>query len=111
MDADADGRPGGAVAGHPSDGDARWQADGIFVLAAIAALLIARIPLIPIREFDPDEFQHAHAAWSVFKGLLPYRDFFEHHTPWYYFALAPFFRWFAVEQSFESATRFLAFAR
>jgi asparagine N-glycosylation enzyme membrane subunit Stt3 len=93
-----------------TDGDKRPIADA-FLLAAIAGLLLARIPLIPVRAFDPDEFEHAHAAWSVFRGLVPYRDFFEHHTPWYYLALSPFFRWFSVDQSFESATRFLAFAR
>ena len=82
-----------------------------FLLIAIAALLIARIPAIPVRFFDPDELEHSHAAWSLFKGLLPYRDFFEHHTPWYYFALAPFFHCFAVDQSFESARRFLIFGR
>src|SRR6185503_19424551 len=37
--------------------------------------------------------------------------FFEHHTPWYYYALAPFFRAFAVDQSYESAHAFLVFAR
>ncbi len=64
-----------------------------------------------VRSFDPDEFEHCHAAWSVFKGMLPYRDFFEHHTPWFYYALSPFFRWFAVDQSFESARRFLLLGR
>ena len=88
-----------------------WRADCVFLLVAIAALLIARIPVMGVRFFDPDEFEHAHAAWSVSRGLVPYRDFFEHHTPWYYYALAPFFRWFAVDQSFESARRFLIFAR
>jgi len=88
-----------------------WRADCVFLLVAIAALLIARIPAMGVRFFDPDEFEHAHAAWSVFRGLVPYRDFFEHHTPWYYYALSPFFRWFAVDQSFESASRFLIFAR
>ena len=82
-----------------------------FVLLATVAFFIARIPLIARRVFDPDEFEHSHAAWSVFRGLLPYRDFFEHHTPWYYFALSPFFRWFAVDQSFEAARSFLIFAR
>jgi len=47
----------------------------------------------------------------VFRGLLPYRDFFEHHTPWYYLLLSPFFDWFAVDQSFEGARRFLVFGR
>ena len=82
-----------------------------FVLLATLAFFVARIFLIPRRVFDPDEFEHSHAAWSVFKGLLPYRDFFEHHTPWYYFGLAPFFHLFAVDQSFESARRFLLFGR
>lgn len=99
-----------AVRGSPSRGDSRSRLD-TFLLVAIAGLLIARIPVIPVRFFDPDEFEHSHAAWSVFKGLLPYKDFFEHHTPWYYFALSPFFRWFAVDQSFETARRFLIFGR
>ena len=93
-----------------TDGDKRPIVE-VFLLAAIAGLLIARIPLIPVRAFDADEFEHAHAAWSVFRGLVPYRDFFEHHTPWYYLALSPFFRFFAVDQSFDSARSFLIFAR
>jgi 4-amino-4-deoxy-L-arabinose transferase-like glycosyltransferase len=81
------------------------------IVFATVAFFVARIPLISRRVFDPDELEHSHAAWSVFKGMLPYRDFFEHHTPWYYFALSPFFHWFAVDQSFESARHFLLFAR
>jgi hypothetical protein len=95
----------------PARGGTRWDADCVFLLGAIAFLLLARLPLIPLRVFDPDEFEHTHAAWSVFRGLVPYRDFFEHHTPWYYLALAPFFHGFSVAESFESARRFLIFAR
>lgn len=47
----------------------------------------------------------------MFKGLLPYRDFFEHHAPWYYFTLSPFFHGFPVDQSFEAAWHFLIFGR
>ena len=67
--------------------------------------------MLPHRIFDPDEFEHSHAAWCVFKGMLPYRDFFEHHTPWYYYTLRPFFHWFDVDGSFESARHFLLFGR
>jgi 4-amino-4-deoxy-L-arabinose transferase-like glycosyltransferase len=91
--------------------ESRNEVDCVVLKIAIAALLLARLPLLLVRSFDPDEFEHSHAAWSVFKGLLPYRDFFEHHTPWYYFTLSPFFRWFAVDQSFDSAHRFLLFGR
>jgi 4-amino-4-deoxy-L-arabinose transferase-like glycosyltransferase len=106
-----DGRTPAAVRGGPPRPGAGAEGGRWFLLAAIAALLIARIPLIFVRAFDNDEFEHAHAAWSVFKGLLPYRDFFEHHTPWYYFTLAPFFRWFAVDLSFDAARHFLVFGR
>jgi uncharacterized membrane protein len=67
--------------------------------------------MIRHRFFDADEFEHSHAAWCVSRGMLPYRDFFEHHTPWYYYALRPFFHWFDVATSVENAERFLLFGR
>jgi hypothetical protein len=82
-----------------------------FVIAATLGLLVARIPVIVHRFLDVDEFEHVHAAWCAFKGMVPYRDFFEHHTPWYYYLLGPFFRFFAVDSSFESARHFLIFGR
>lgn len=43
--------------------------------------------------------------------MLPYLDFFEHHTPWYYYVLAPFLNWFDVAGSFDSAFHFLVLGR
>ena len=92
--------------------ESSWRSpDIVFLVSAILVLLLARLPSIPVRFFDPDELEHAHAAWSVSKGLVPYRDFFEHHTPWYHLLLAQFFRWFAADQSFDGAMRFLEFGR
>ncbi len=82
-----------------------------FVIFAIAGFFLARLPVLVHRSFDPDEFEHAHTAWCVFKGMIPYKDFFEHHTPFYHYTLSPFFHWFHVDQSFESARHFLIFAR
>jgi 4-amino-4-deoxy-L-arabinose transferase-like glycosyltransferase len=67
--------------------------------------------LLPHRSLDPDELEHAHAAWSVWRGMLPYKDFFEHHTPWYYYVLRPFFNWFDVDRSLDAATHFLVVGR
>src|SRR4051794_36772330 len=99
--------PSSSASDEPS-----WRSpDSVFLLSAIVVLLLARLPSIPVRFFDPDELEHARAAFSVFEGLVPYRDFFEHHTPWYHYLLAAFFRWFTAEQSFEGAMHFLEFAR
>src|SRR5579863_1096552 len=106
-----DGRPRAADRLASSPEETGWDAGCWFLLAAIVALFLARLPLMAVRVFDNDEFEHAHAAWSVFRGLLPYRDFFEHHTPWYYFTLSPFFHWFRVAESFDSARHFLIVGR
>lgn len=50
-------------------------------LALIVVTAAIRYDLSAGREFDPDELQHLHAAWCVASGLVPYRDFYEHHMP------------------------------
>ncbi len=64
--------------------------------AAVALVLIAltfifRAHLVFVRYTDPDEMEHLHAAFSIFRGLVPGRDFFQHHMPLYYYFLAPSF--------------------
>jgi 4-amino-4-deoxy-L-arabinose transferase-like glycosyltransferase len=46
---------------------------------------------VPHRAWDPDEFEHLQFAWLVHQGQLPYRDFFEHHTPFYHFLMSAVF--------------------
>ncbi len=72
---------------------------------------LLRLWLLRERKFDPDEFEHLHVAWCISRGLLPYRDFFEHHTPWFHFFLAPFFLFFRVETDVSSAFALIFLAR
>lgn len=77
------------------------------LLLAHAALLAA---LAPHRHWDPDEFQHAQAAWLIAQGLIPFVDFFDHHTPLWHLLAAPF----AAQvdpTSLDSALAFLVGAR
>ena len=53
----------------------------VLAVAAVLGTAAIRFDLATHREFDPDEFQHLHAAWCVSTGLVPYRDFYEHHMP------------------------------
>lgn len=79
-------------------------------LLTLLALLL-RLPLLGLRNYDPDELQHVHSAYSIAKGLLPYRDYFEHHTPLLHLLLAPMLALFDVETSTGRALGFLTFAR
>ena len=42
--------------------------------------------------FEWDELQLLHGAWSIAQGLVPYRDFFEHHPPLMLALMAPVVR-------------------
>lgn len=65
----------------------RWG--GFAAAAALALALALRVALARERYFDTDELEHLHAALLVARGFVPFRDFFEHHGPLFWAALAP----------------------
>jgi 4-amino-4-deoxy-L-arabinose transferase-like glycosyltransferase len=83
-------------------------------LTAFILILITyglRFWLLKVRFFDRDEFQHLHSAWYISKGMLPYRDYFDHHTPLFHFLLAPFFAFFKVDTDVSEAIAFIFLTR
>src|SRR6185295_1569966 len=73
--------------------------------------LLTRVWVLVHRAIDLDEFEHAHATWSVSRGLVPYRDFFEHHTPALYLLFAPLFARFATDSDAHAAVTLLLASR
>jgi hypothetical protein len=64
------------------------------ILAALVALALGlRIGVVINRRIDPDESQHLHVAWLLTQGQVPYRDFWEHHLPFFHYAMAPLTAW------------------
>jgi hypothetical protein len=86
-------------------------------LVALSAMLLIALPfflrlsLLRTRGFNPDELECIHWGWCVSKGLVPYRDYFDHHTPWFHYFLSSFFRFYDVERVPAEAVSFLFFAR
>lgn len=52
-------------------------------IALIIAFIFSGVLLV-------DELEHLHAAYFINSGLIPFRDFFEHHHPLFWFLLVPF---------------------
>ena len=77
------------------------------IIAIIFVAFLLRIPILFVRYFDPDEFEHLHAAFSLYHGLIPYRDFFEHHTPLVWFLTAPLYSIFGANIPLLFAARVL----
>lgn len=62
--------------------------NGLFALGALVGLLsLLRLSLV--RSWNYDELSHAHAAWLVSLGAVPYRDFAANHFPFFWIILSP----------------------
>jgi Dolichyl-phosphate-mannose-protein mannosyltransferase len=81
------------------------------VLAALVTLgVVLRIGIVVNRRIDPDESQHLHVAWLVMQGQVPYRDFWEHHLPFFHYAMAPLTWWLTDRPEIYFAGRALMVA-
>ncbi len=79
----------------------------VVIFLLILTALILRIPILKVRGFDPDEFQHLHGARQIYHGDIPYRDYFEHHTPFLHFVLTGLYPIFGEEIRILFAARAL----
>jgi Dolichyl-phosphate-mannose-protein mannosyltransferase len=61
-----------------------------------ALWFLLRAVWVWVHPWDSDEPQHLHVVWSWTQGLIPYRDFFDNHTPLFHFLCAPFLMAFGV---------------
>jgi 4-amino-4-deoxy-L-arabinose transferase-like glycosyltransferase len=77
----------------------------------ILAAFVPRLWLLQTRFFDRDELEHLHTAWLTFEGQLPYRDFFQNHTPLLYFFLAPLFMFYDAARNIDDAFALMFTAR
>jgi hypothetical protein len=64
---------------------ARWP-----VALAISAAAVRLLPLQFLHPLNWDELEFYRATRWIAEGRLPYRDFWEHHTPLAWFLFAPF---------------------
>lgn len=59
-----------------------------FGIMAFIFVVLALMRVYYVPGFLMDTYEHIHSSWLVSEGLIPYRDFYEHHHPllWYLFA-------------------------
>ena len=66
----------------------------LLVIAVFYALLTAYSPTQ-----NGDNIEHIHSSFMVASGLVPYRDFFQHHNPLLWYLFAPFTKLFAYNST------------
>jgi len=63
-----------------------WFAIGLFVF-----LLVLKIFYAFDHRIDSDEPQHLHVVWGWTQHMIPYRDYFDNHSPLFQMLCAPLF--------------------
>ena len=48
---------------------------------SIFGLLVLLLFIVLRKGFNQDEIEHLHVAWLISQGFIPYKEFFEVHTP------------------------------
>ncbi|MDE2027579.1 MAG: hypothetical protein KGK03_06840 [Candidatus Omnitrophica bacterium] len=59
---------------------------------------------------DEDEIEHLHCSWLVAQGLIPFRDFWQHHSPLLWVVLAPIMGLLKPSVEVFEYSRILSFA-
>lgn len=60
-----------------------------WTLVLANAVLCAVLARWVFSAIDADEIEHAHVAWAMNQGLMPYRDLHQNHLPTLWIAAAP----------------------
>ncbi len=89
----------------PADWLDRWGPRTLAVV--VVAAIVARLWLVFHRLWDPDELEHLHAGFCVWRGMVPYRDFFEQHGPVLWYVSLPLFWWRGASLDVLAAGRFV----
>lgn len=67
-----------------------WQ--NLLPCLFLVLLVIAKLIYVFDFRIDSDETQHLHVVWGWTQGWLPYRDFFDNHSPLFQLLCVPLFR-------------------
>jgi hypothetical protein len=62
---------------------------GLKVIMIILFLLLIYVQVN--KSFSWDELEHIHSTYLISEGLVPYKDFFQHHHPLMWYLYAPIF--------------------
>ena len=95
--------------GAPAEPQERTKlVDWLLCLAALFGAIYVRLVYVHHATIAPDELQHLHAAFLVSLGRTPYVDFFENHTPLFYYIAGPLLRHSALNFETVIAARVIA---
>lgn len=79
-----------------------WLTAALLFMAALIFFITRK------KSLDSDELESLYASWLIAKGQLPYRDFYQIHTPLFYYFFAPIFLFYRTLEVI-SAARFVVF--
>ena len=73
------------------------------------SMLIYIMVLLNVPTQNGDNVEHLHSSFLVASGLVPYKDFFQHHNPLMWYLFAPVMKLFAYNATASEVISFISF--
>ena len=68
------------------------EQQGLKIIKIIIGFFVVLYFIYSVTRFlERDEIEHIQSAWLIFRGEVPYFDFFQHHHPLLWYITAPSF--------------------
>lgn len=77
-----------------------WRSGAVAIFGVLGILSFAAVVYWTFTQaMNPDEMEHLHATYLLLEGRVPYRDFWQNHTPTLWFVFAPIMAAWPVDAS------------
>lgn len=91
-----------------SSSDEKKTFNILFYISVVVFIILSFLRIFNSTGYILDTYEHIHASWLVSQGLIPYRDFFEHHNPLLWYLFAPLTKLFYRDVNIIYIARFIA---
>ncbi len=76
-------------------------------LVAVSIMYVMMTAHVPTQ--NGDNIEHIHSSFLITQGLVPYRDFFQHHNPLMWYLFAPLTAFFAYNATITEVVCLISF--
>ena len=87
----------------------KYVLNGVIGVEVLLSVLLFLMIILNVPTQNGDNVEHIHSSVLVARGLIPYKDFFQHHNPLLWYVFAPIAKLFDYNATLSEVVLFISF--
>ncbi len=87
----------------------KYVLNGVIGVEILLSVLLFLMIILNVPTQNGDNVEHIHSSVLVARGLIPYKDFFQHHNPLLWYVFAPIAKLFDYNATLSEVVLFISF--